>query len=73
MEKLKLKYSDKWSKTKRCIARMVVKRKCNPAKVINRRCETTHKGKVTIKWNSTQVQKAPERDTNEAFMMCNNS
>ena len=68
-----MKYSDERSKTKGCIAHMVVKRKCNFAKVINRRCATTYQGKVLIKRNSTQVKKTLGYDTNQAFMIGNNN
>ena len=42
MEKLNLKYSDDEKRGKGSVARMIVKRRCNIAKLINKPCEQTH-------------------------------
>ena len=64
-----MKYTDEWSEIEGSIARMVVKRNCNLAKVINSRCRNTHQNKVSIKWSTTQVKNKPERDAKQDFMI----
>ena len=68
MGKLKLKYSDDWTKTKGYIVRIVVKRRYHPAKLTNKRCATSHQDKISIKWNSNEVKKPPNRDANQAMI-----
>ena len=53
MQKLRLKYieTENNDKDMGSIARMVVKRKCDLAKVINKRAQNTHQQKVLIKRN----------------------
>ena len=49
MNKLKLKYKDEEYKKKGCIARMIITRKSELNKLINKRSETTHQKKISRK------------------------
>ena len=59
MKRLNIQYTDHDSTAKGCVARMVVKRKCNIAKVINKRCNSSHQGKVSIKRSKEEVAALP--------------
>ena len=70
MKKLKLKYieTENNDKDMGSIARMVVKRKCDLAKVINKRVESTHQQRVIIRRSSDEVKQNPVKDPNQAFL-----
>ena len=51
-----------------CIARMVVKRKCDLSKVINKHLENTHAKKVLVKWTPDEVKQNPIKDRKQAFV-----
>ena len=67
MKKLNIVYTDQESTAKGCVARMVVKRKCNIAKVINKRVDRTHQGKVHIKRTQDEVAALLLKDSEQAF------
>ena len=67
MKTLNIIYTDQESTAKGCVARMVVKRKCNIAKVINKRVDRTHQGKVHIKRTQDEVAALPLKDSEQAF------
>ena len=73
MKKLKLKYIETENNDKNVgsIARIVVKRKCDLAKVINKRVESTHQQKVIIKRSSDEVKQNLVKDPNQAFLFGN--
>ena len=56
MGKLNLKYSDDEKPAKGCVARLIVKRRCNIAKLINKRCKWTHQNKITKKEHRTKLR-----------------
>ena len=70
MQKLRLKYieTENNDKDMGSIARMVVKRKCDLAKVINKRAQNTHKQKVLIKRTPDEVKWNPIKGTKKAFV-----
>ena len=70
MNRLNIQYTDPDNTAKGSIARMVVKRKCNIAKVINKRC--THQRKILIKRTKEEVQALPVKDAEQAFSVGNN-
>ena len=72
MKKLKLKYNDEEYKKKGCIARMIITRKSELNKLINKRSDSTHQKKISSKRvikNSNQnskgtfTVKAPDKST----------
>ena len=72
MRRLKIEYTDAENTAKGSIARMVVKRKCNIAKSLNKRTQKTHQGKVRIKRNKEEVSALPLRDAEQAFTVGKN-
>ena len=49
MNKLKLKYKDEEYKTKGCIARMIITKKSELNKLINKRSDSTHQKNISSK------------------------
>ena len=63
MKNLNIKYLDQEENSdKGSIVRMIVNRKCNIAKVVNKRVETSHQ-----KRTPTEVKSVPERDEKQSF------
>ena len=56
MKKMKLKYDDKSPNIKGSIARMIVNRKCEITKVINKRAEKSHQKTIISKRNKSQIK-----------------
>ena len=67
MSKLNLKYSDDEKPGKGCVARIIIKRRCNISKLINKRCERTHMRKITKKRNSDEVKENGDKDESQSF------
>ena len=65
---LNLKCIDDSYAVKDCVARMVVKRKCNLAKIIYKRCQKHIKKKVITKRISNEVRNERVKDKNQAFV-----
>ena len=72
MKKLKLKYNDEEYKKKGCIARMIITRKSELNKLINKRSDSTHQKKILSKRvikngdrnsKGTFTVKAPDKST----------
>ena len=51
---------------------MVVKRKCNIPKSLNKQTQKTHQGKMRIKRNKEEVSVLPLRDAEQAFSVGKN-
>ena len=70
MNNLKLKYIEEENSDKDvgCIARMVVKRKCDISKVFNKRAGNTHAKKVLVKRTPDEVKENPIKDRKQAFV-----
>ena len=70
MNNLKLKYIEEANNDKdvSCIARMIVKRKKDLSKVINKRTGNTHAKKVLVKRTLDEVKQNPIKDRKQAFV-----
>ena len=68
---MNIQYTDQDNTARGSVARMVVKRKCNITKVINKRCNSSHQGKVSIKRSKEEVAALPVRDKEQAFTVAN--
>ena len=70
MKNLNIKYSDQdENNDKSSIARMIVNRKCNIAKVMSKRVKSTHQNMIIKKRTPTEVKSGPERSANQSFAL----
>jgi len=69
MDDLKLRYSDKDSKLKSSIARMVIQRRQEIAKVIEKRAERTHHKKITAKQSVIEHNATKRKSRLQSFQM----
>ena len=70
MNKLNIKYSDQDENSEKgSIARMIVNRKCNIAKVVNKRVKSTHQNSIIRKRTPTEVKSVPKRGEQQSFAL----